>query len=114
MSNFRTLRVYHAATAQLRDIARFTTDVQFGDLANQLRRAGISVVSNIAEGSNRGSNRDFIRFLRIARASNDEIAAQLDILAALGGHDASAALEANSALGRQLSGLIRYLRGSDG
>ena len=113
MSDFRSLRVYHETVRQLRDISRITADLRFGDLSSQLRRAAISVVSNLAEGAGRGSDAEFVRFLHIARASNDEIAAQLDILAALGGADASALLERNSIIGRQISGLIRYLRRSD-
>jgi four helix bundle protein len=115
MSNFRNLRVYHAALAQIHAIAQLTGTVQFGDLANQLRRAAISVASNLAEGAERGSTREFIRFTRIARASNAEVAAQLDIIAALGGGvPTSAALAANASIGRQLSGLIRSLRDSGG
>ncbi len=112
MSDFRSLRVYHDSVAQIRGIAALTSDLRFGDLANQLRRAAISVCSNIAEGAGRGSDREFIRFLCIARASNDEVTAQLDILAALGGSEAEGLQARNAGVGRQLSGLIRSLRGS--
>ena len=113
MSDVRTLHVYHASVQQLREIARLTQDVRFGDLTNQLRRAAISVVSNIAEGANRGSNAEFVRFTGIARASNSEIEAQLDILAALGS-DVAGLQQRNASIGRQLSGLIRYLRSPGG
>ena len=112
MTDFRNLRVYHEIVTQLRDVSRITRTVRFGDLSNQLRRAAVSVCSNLAEGAGRGNDREYARFLCIARASNDEIAAQLDILAALGGVDASALLARNAIIGRQLSSLIRYLRGS--
>ena len=49
---------------------RFNKD--FG-LSNQIRRASVSVMTNTAEGFERGSNKDFVRFLFIARGSAGEV-----------------------------------------
>ncbi len=54
----------------------FPSHEQFG-LVSQLRRAAVSVPSNIAEGRDHYSNRDFVRFLRHARGSLAEIETQL-------------------------------------
>jgi four helix bundle protein len=53
-------------------------------LTAQLRRAGISIISNIAEGSGRGTRTDYRSFLRIARGSALEVQAQLLIARDLG------------------------------
>ena len=54
----------------------FPSDEKFG-ITNQLRRASVSIPSNIAEGSSRNSNKDFARFLEIAIGSGYEIETQL-------------------------------------
>ena len=54
----------------------FPNDEKFG-ITNQLRRASVSIPSNIAEGSSRNSNKDFSRFLEIAIGSAYEIETQL-------------------------------------
>lgn len=57
---------------------KFPSDERFG-LTNQLRRASVSISSNIAEGSSRGSNRDYTRFIEIAYGSVMEIVSQLHV-----------------------------------
>ena len=53
-------------------------------LAAQMRRAAVSIVSNIAEGTGRVGDREFLRFLYIALGSATELAVQLDLAITLG------------------------------
>jgi four helix bundle protein len=82
-------------------------------LTQQLRRAAISVPSNIAEGSQRGSDADFIRFLNMSRGSAAEIETQLIIAEKLKyiTNDQYLALEKQiKEIGVMLNGLIKSLR----
>lgn len=94
----------------------FPPSEQFG-LVSQLRRAAVSVPSNIAEGKAHYSNRDFVRFLRHARGSLAEIETQVLIAqqrAYLSSPTVTALTERLDELGRILSGLINSLRKSEG
>lgn len=79
MFGFEQLDVWQKAIEYADDVYRvtraFPADERFG-LTNQLRRASVSISSNIAEGSGRGSNRDFSRFLEIAYGSLMETVSQ--------------------------------------
>ena len=57
---------------------KFPVDEKFG-LVNQLRRASVSIASNIAEGSSRNSSKDQVRFIEIAYGSLMEVYTQLCI-----------------------------------
>jgi four helix bundle protein len=74
---FTNLHVWQQARTLLQLVSAATRDMRAeGDLKSQMRRAAISVVSNISEGSERGSDREFRRFLAIANASAAEVEAQ--------------------------------------
>ncbi len=79
--NFEKLEVYRAALEYASNIyrttKRFPKNEMFG-IINQLRRASISIPSNIAEGSSR-SKREFVRFLNIALGSSYECVPLLEI-----------------------------------
>ena len=66
------------------DVSRvFPKEKMFG-LTNQLRRASVSVASNIAEGQGRLTTGEFIQFLGMARGSALEVETQLDLAMRLG------------------------------
>ena len=80
MHRFKDLEIWKRSRKFCSDIYQITS--QFPDsekfgLTNQLRRASVSIPSNIAEGSSRKSNKDFSRFLQIAIGSAYEIETQL-------------------------------------
>ena len=61
------------------DASRNFPDYEKFGLANQMRRAAVSISSNIAEGSSRESKNDFARFLQIAYGSVMEVVSQAEI-----------------------------------
>ncbi len=79
MFNFEKLEVWQKAIdfADLiySETRSFPSDERFG-LTNQLRRAAVSISSNIAEGSSRSSKSDFARFVEIAAGSVFEVVSQ--------------------------------------
>ena len=79
MFNFEKLDVWHKAidfADLVYSITRsFPNDERFG-LTNQMRRAAVSISSNIAEGSSRTSKNDFARFIEIATGSVFETVSQ--------------------------------------
>jgi four helix bundle protein len=89
----------------------FPKDEVFG-LSSQLRRAAVSVASNIAEGKGRLSNKDSLRFFGNARGSLFEVETQIDIaekLHYLAATDAERLRSNISETGKMLNGLIRLM-----
>ena len=80
MFGFEKLEVWQKAVAFADAVyvvtRRFPDDERFG-LTSQMRRAAVSVSSNIAEGSSRASEKDFVRFVEIAYGSLMEVVSQM-------------------------------------
>lgn len=85
-------------------------------LVNQIRRAAVSILSNIAEGFERNGDREFIQFLTIAKGSCGEVRAQLYVALDQKYVEEKEFLEIKNKLidtSRMISGLINYLKQSD-
>jgi four helix bundle protein len=85
-------------------------------LRDQMRRAALSICSNIAEGNERNTDRDTIRFLYIAKGSSAELMAQAEIAISVGllGESAARKLAENcEEIAKMLRGLIKYREGKD-
>ncbi|AKQ47309.1 hypothetical protein TH63_19335 [Rufibacter radiotolerans] len=87
MHNFKELKIWQEAMKLAKQVyevsATFPANERYG-LTSQINRAAVSVPSNISEGAGRGSNKEFIQFLNIARGSAFEIETQLLLAQSLG------------------------------
>ena len=100
----RLVKVIYRVTAEFPDHERYC-------LTQQMRRAAISIPSNIAEGAARESKNELMRFLYIARGSLSELETQLVIANGLGYVKANAELTNSiNQLFAQLGGLIKNLK----
>ncbi|MDQ1155260.1 four helix bundle protein [Brevundimonas sp. SORGH_AS_0993] len=113
--HYRDLLVWQKALTWVElvyaDSRSWPSDERFG-LISQVRRAAVSVPSNIAEGCARRSTPEFLRFLSIARGSLAEVETQLILAQRLAYIEEAALtrlLEAADEISRMLSGLISKL-----
>jgi len=114
-SSFRDLRVWQEAmrlTAEIyKSTANFPKHEQYG-LTQQIRRAAVSVPSNIAEAKGHHSDKEFVRFLLHARGSLLELQTQLSIaedLVYLSKQNSRTLLDKTEVVGRALNGLINSM-----
>ena len=113
--NYTDLIVWQKAMGFVEEVykasARFPREELYG-LTAQMRRAAVSIPSNIAEGQGRRSRREFRRFLRIAHGSLREVETQILLAERLHYLNANARIELmriTSEIGRLLNGLARSL-----
>jgi four helix bundle protein len=112
---FRDLIVWQRAIQLSVAIYRFTATLpreEIYGLTSQLRRAGVSIPSNIAEGWGRQTDADYKHFLVIARGSNLEVQTQLIIARELGfGTPESLTLceSLSQEVSRMLAGLMKSI-----
>ena len=117
--SFRQLLVWQKSMLLVEAIYRLTgafpKDELYG-LTGQLRRASVSLPSNIAEGSGRLNSREFLHFLSFARGSNQELQTQLELARRLGLGSLQAieaAEQQADEVGKMLFALIEKVRNSE-
>lgn len=115
-SGFRNLNVWKKATELVLKVYQVTKNFpkeEVYGLTSQIRRCAVSIPSNIAEGSERSTHKDFANFARIAKGSIAELETQLLIALNLGYIDKKACenlLREIIAIRKMLSGLISKLK----
>ena len=113
MGDYRTLAAWRKAyqlSLRIYEATRCIPIEERYGLTSQMRRASVSVVANIAEGAGRATDPEFLRFVRIARGSLQELICEARLSMDLGYLPKSSATEllteANE-VGRLLFGILR-------
>lgn len=102
-------KAYSLTLAVYRESQRFPPEERFG-LQQQMRRAAVSIPSNIAEGFGRHTTADYLRFLDMARGSAYELETQIQLAHNLGYMRQEAIKSEIGDVERLLNALVRSLR----
>ncbi len=119
IASFEEIESWKLARRLTKEIYRLTSEGQFSldfGLKDQIRRASVSILSNIAEGFERGGDKEFSQFLAIAKGSCGELRSQLYVALDQRYIDPDrfrSLLQLATEISQLLSGLMRYLRASD-
>jgi len=114
--SFEEIEAWQKARGLTREIYAVSNKGAFSKdfgLRDQIRRASVSIMSNIAEGFERGGTREFMQFLSMAKGSSGEVRSQLYVAVGQGYIDKEIfeqlyALASEAS--RMITGLMRYLR----
>ena len=115
-SSYQGLFVWQKAmelTAVIYKLVKKLPKEELFSLSDQMRRAAVSIPSNIAEGQDRSTKKEFIQFLTTARGSKAELETQLLICVKVGYLNENEIVEAmylSTEIGRMLTSLINKLR----
>lgn len=115
---FKDIEAWQRARRLTSDIYAISKDGVFGrdfGLRDQIRRASVSIMANIAEGHERGGTGEFVQFLSMAKGSAGEVDSHLFVALDLGYLDKATFERLSSATtetARLIGALIQYLRNS--
>lgn len=116
MGNFMDLKIWKISHELTLEVYKLTSQLpkeELFSLTSQLRRAAISVVSNIAEGESRYSNKDKLNFFIQSRSSATEVQAQLLLIDSLYSKLSKQAIilkDKYEALNKQINSFISFRR----
>ena len=113
---FEDIEAWKEARILVREIYRLCKNIKDFSFVGQITRASISVMSNIAEGFDRHSNKEFVQFLVISRGSILEVKSLLYVALDVGylnKSDFEDLYNRCDKIANLLNGFIRYLRNSE-
>ena len=114
MNDYKDLRIWQDSIELVVDIYKLTNMLpkeEIYALTNQIRRAVVSIPSNISEGANRNTDKEFVQFLYIALGSASEVETQLIIAKRLGYlNDVQKELEDITKLRKMINALINSIK----
>jgi four helix bundle protein len=109
INSWQKARIFNKSIYLITENANFKKDFDF---TRQIRRASVSITSNIAEGFERNTDKEFVYFLYVAKASAGEVRSQLYLAYDLGyitKKEFETLLESITEISKLLSGFIKYL-----
>ena len=118
LRRYEDMEVWISARALVRSIYAISSNRLFSKdygLRDQIRRASVSIASNIAEGSESQTNASFCRFLYSARASAAEVRTQLYLAldqTYISSAECAQLVSQSESISRQIKGFITYLQNS--
>jgi four helix bundle protein len=119
ITRFEDIKAWKAAREIVRDVYKLVDSTRLGKdfgLRDQMTRAGVSIMSNIAEGFGRHSSKDFARFLDLSRGSAAELQSLLYVAIDIGYVEQTVSTNLKKKLDdciAMIAGLQRYLRSSN-
>jgi len=112
--SFKELRVWQEAKKLAIEVYKITAEGKLSkdySLKDQIQKSAVSIASNIAEGYERNSDKEFIRFLMISKGSLSELRTQLEIAHEIGYFDSESFRDLEDRcmrLGAMMTKLIKY------
>lgn len=116
IEKFEDIEAWKESRLLVKEIYSYFRNVKDYSFRDQIQRASLSIMSNISEGFDRGTNREFIQFLIIARGSVSEVKSLSYAALDIGYIDKDALKKIHercSKLTNLINGFIRYLKTSD-
>jgi len=113
IENFEEIEAWKEARCLVKDIYRILSGNKDFGFRDQIQRAAVSVMTNIAEGFDRGSNKEFCQYLVIARGSLSEVKSLSYVAHDIGYIDQAAFDSIHTrclTLANLINGFIRFLR----
>jgi four helix bundle protein len=119
IKKFQDIKAWEKSRFLAKKIYNITDDKKFAKdwgLKDQIRRASVSVMSNIAEGFSRQTDKEFIQFLYIAKGSVSEVQSHLYVafdLSYINKETFENLLDKTEEIANLIGGFVRYLKGVD-